>query len=93
MERNKLERHILEKMVEHMELDDIDMGDFDYLAPIFLADEEDIPGLGLDSVDGLELVVIIHEEFGLKVAVEEMAKLRTIRAVADYLRENGIDEG
>ena len=88
-----LEKRILEKMVKQLELDDVDVDTFDYDAPIFLADEEDVPGLGLDSVDALELAVAIHEEFGLKVPVEDMTKLRTVRAIGAYVREKGADEG
>lgn len=88
----KLEKRILEKMVKQLELDDVDVNTFDYDAPIFLADEEDVPGLGLDSVDALELVVAIHEEFGIKVPVEDMTKLRTVRDIGAYVREKGADE-
>lgn len=93
MAEKALEKRILTKMIEQLELEDIDVESFDYSAPIFLVDEEDIPGLGLDSVDALELVVTIHEEFGLKVAVEEMTKLRTVEDIAEYIRKKGADEG
>ena len=87
MAENTLEKRILEKMVAHLDLDDVDVEEFDFDTPIFLADEEDVPGLGLDSVDALELIVAIHEEFGIKVMMEDMNKLRTIHAIADYVRE------
>lgn len=93
MEEKTLEKRILEKMVQQLELEDVETEDYNYEVPIFLADEEDVPGLGLDSVDALELVVAIHEEFGLKVPVEDMTKLRTVQAIADYVREKGADEG
>ncbi|MGI6069859.1 MAG: acyl carrier protein [Blautia sp.] len=92
MTEQVLERRILEKMISQLELEDVEIEGFDYETPIFLADETDVPGLGLDSVDALELVVMLHEEFGLKVPVEDMVKLRTVRAVADYVREKGADE-
>lgn len=88
-----LEKRILQKMIEQLDLEEIDEDGFDYSAPIFLADEEDVPGLGLDSVDALELVVAIHEEFGIKVPMEDMAGLRTVEAIAAYVREKGADEG
>lgn len=92
MEEKTLEKRILEKMIEQLELEDIVTEDYNYDAPIFMADEEDIPGLGLDSIDALELVVAIHEEFGLKVPVEDMTKLRTVNCIAEYIREKGADE-
>lgn len=92
MAENTLEKRILEQMILRLDLEDVETEGYDYQAPIFFADEEDIPGLGLDSVDALELVVAIHEEFGLKVPVEDMTKLRTVSAIADYVREKGVDE-
>ena len=92
MAEKVLERRILEMMIRQLNLEDVDVEEYDYSAPIFMADEEDVPGLGLDSVDALELVVCIHEEFGLKVPSEDISKLRTVKAVADYVRENGADE-
>ncbi|MEG1947054.1 MAG: phosphopantetheine-binding protein [Lachnospiraceae bacterium] len=89
MDDKKLEQEILEKILPRLELEDIDVANFSYDAPIFLIDEEDTgeEGLGLDSVDALELVVLLNDEYGIKVDVKEMEKLRTIRAIADFVRE------
>ncbi len=44
-------------------------------------------GLGLDSVDALELVLGLEQEFGFKIESEEMGKetLATVRAIADFV--------
>lgn len=92
MGENNLEKRILVRMIEQLEIEDVDVDTYDYDAPIFASDEEDVPGLGLDSIDALELAVILHEEFGLKVEVKDMENLRTVQSVADYVRKEGADE-
>lgn len=89
---NTLEKRVLESMIANLDLDDVDVENFDFDASIFRADEEDEDGLNLDSVDVLELVVTLHQDFGLKVELEDMSNLRTVRDIANYIRENGADE-
>jgi acyl carrier protein len=47
-------------------------------------------GLGLDSLDALELLLGIEQEFGAKVDAGSIGVLRSINSVADYLLERGI---
>lgn len=44
-------------------------------------------GLGLDSIDALEFVVLVEEEFGITIEDEEVAKsaLASIDALADFI--------
>ena len=82
-----LEQKILEKMIEHLDIEDIDVETFDYTIPIFASeDDEEERELELDSIDAMELVVILYDEFGVKVEVADMEKLQTIQAIADYVR-------
>ncbi len=52
---------------------------------------EDAPifgeGLGLDSIDALELVVLVEEEFGVAVPDEDAARqaFASLGALADYI--------
>ena len=41
-----------------------------------------------DSVDALELVVGINQKYGIKIGDEDMAVLRSISSIADFIREN-----
>ena len=57
--------------------------------------EEDIPlfgpgGLGLDSVDALQLVVALDKTFGLKIADPAAAReiLQNVNTIARAVREN-----
>ena len=62
--------------------------------PCFLQDiADDIPlfgtGLGLDSVDALELVLEIEREFGVKVSDEQLGRraLRTVNTIVQLLEQ------
>ena len=48
-------------------------------------------GLGLDSIDALELVVGLEKRFGVKVPNSEAAKhaLATVNSLHDYVLANG----
>lgn len=41
--------------------------------------------LGADSLDMVELVMELEEEFGLKIAEEEMKQILTVQDIADYV--------
>jgi acyl carrier protein len=47
-------------------------------------------GLGLDSIDALELVVSLEKRFGVTVANSEVAKqaLASVNTIHDYVLEN-----
>lgn len=49
-------------------------------------------GLGLDSVDALQLVVALEKHFGLKVADAEVAKkvLHSVNSIADAIARNDL---
>lgn len=42
-------------------------------------------GLGLDSLDALEVILGIEHAFGVKVADDNIGILRSINAIADYV--------
>jgi acyl carrier protein len=42
--------------------------------------------LGADSLDSVELVMALEEEFGIEVPDEDAAKLTTVGKVADYVQ-------
>lgn len=41
--------------------------------------------LGADSLDMVELVMELEEEFSLKIAEEEMKQILTVQNIADYI--------
>ncbi len=56
----------------------------DEKAPLF------VDGLGLDSIDALELTVLLEKKYGLKIKTSEEGKkvLYSVRAMAEFIREN-----
>ena len=86
----KLEKKVYNKMIETMDLDESELEGFDENSPIFEGDnEEGKISMNLDSIDSLELIVMIEKEWGLgEIDGEDMKELRTIKAIADYIKKH-----
>jgi len=67
-----------EKLIEGLSLEDIEIDEIEDDMPLF-GDE----GLGLDSVDAIELTLILEKEFGVKVT--DMANAENIFASSSSL--------
>jgi len=81
----ELEKSILLMIIDRLSLEDIDVDNYDYDMPIFAAEDES--GLCLDSVDALEIVVGLKKDFNVEMEKEDTEVFRTIRRIADYVRE------
>ena len=68
------------KLIEELNLEDIDDE-----APLF-GDE----GLGLDSIDALEIILILEREYGIKIENPGKGKeiFYSVRTLADYITAN-----
>lgn len=82
-----LRRRIKEMMVKNLMLQTTadEIGDD---IPLFAAN-----GLGLDSIDALELAVSLEKTFGVRVPNSEVAgrALRTVNTIRDYILEKSGD--
>ena len=47
----------------------------------------DPDGIALDSVDSLELVVLLQEKYGIEVEDEEMSRLVSVEKIAAFVTE------
>lgn len=85
-----LQSKIYQKIVERMDVDKSAIEGFDFDSPIFNSNDTDSSKvcMGLDSVDALELVVLIYDEWNIDVPTEDMPKLRTINNIAEYIQEH-----
>ena len=84
MEGIQLRNKIKEVMVEELMLDQAAIEILDTL-PIFGGD-----GLGLDSVDALQLVVTLEKHFGLKVENSDAARaiLESVETIAQEIEKS-----
>ena len=86
---NELEKKIYDSIIEKMDVDEAEIEGFDYDSPIFNSDTVNKGVcMGLDSVDSLELAVMIYDEWGIDVPSEDMNKLSTINNIAAYVRSH-----
>ncbi|MDR3217872.1 MAG: phosphopantetheine-binding protein [Dysgonamonadaceae bacterium] len=78
---NELKTHI----IEELNLEELTPDEMDIDAPLFGNE-----GLGLDSIDVLELILILEKYYGLKVGTPEEGKqiFRSVRTIADYITAN-----
>jgi acyl carrier protein len=77
-----LEQEIKQLIIDTLRLEDIQAGDIDAAAPIF------VTGLGLDSIDALELGVAVQKRYGVKMsaeAAENKAHFASVRALAAFV--------
>jgi acyl carrier protein len=47
-----------------------------------------VDDLGADSLDVVELVMALEEEFGLEISDEDAEKLSTVRQAMDYIQNS-----
>ncbi|MDO4273660.1 MAG: phosphopantetheine-binding protein [Eubacteriales bacterium] len=82
----KLKEELLEGILEAVEMEDFDKENYQYDWPLFSSDMEDgDDGMGLDSIDSLELAVLIETKYEIKVKDEDFKILRSIDQVADFI--------
>ena len=87
MDNQKLTQELKIYIIEELNLEDITPDEIEDDAPLF--GEE---GLQLDSIDALELVVILETYYGVKIPDEEVGKqaLYSINTMAEYVREHQV---
>lgn len=73
------------ELIEELNLEEITPQDIDPEAPLF--GEE---GLGLDSIDALEIILILERNYGIKIANPNQGKeiFYSMRTLADYIIAN-----
>ncbi len=80
-----LKTRVKELIVRQLKLE-IDPGSIKDSAPLF---GESTDGLGLDSIDALELVLGVEKEFGIKVQDEEVGvqAFASVDALCEFIRQ------
>lgn len=81
----ELKEELKGKMIEALNLEDIVITDLEDDAPLF--GEE---GLGLDSIDALELIVLLEKNYRIKISDPKEGKniFKSVNVMADYVEKN-----
>ncbi len=75
MTRTEIEEKVRNFLIEDLEIDEEKIFDDAKL-------KED---MGIDSLDFVDIVVIVEKNFGFKIKPEEMAGVTTLRQFCDYI--------
>jgi acyl carrier protein len=84
-----LEDEIKRLIIDVLQLEDVTPADIESDAPLF------VDGLGLDSIDALELGVAIQKCYGITLsanAEENRRHFESVRTLANMIRENAKNE-
>lgn len=79
-------QELKEKIIAVLSLEDINLEDINDNDPLFG------DGLGLDSIDALELIVMLDKEYGIKLTDPKEGKVifQSIETMAAYITANRV---
>lgn len=77
MERKEIEEKVKNFLIEDLEIDENKIFD----------DAKLKDDMGIDSLDYVDIVVIVEKNFGFKIKPEDMADVKTMRQFCDYIEE------
>ena len=81
---DKLKAQLKEQILKALSLDEMKPEEIDDNAPLFGE------GLGLDSIDALELIVLMEKQYGIKLSnpAEGKEVFKSINVMAEYIAKN-----
>jgi len=73
------------ELIKALHLDGMKPEDLDADAPLFGEG-----GIGLDSIDALEIIVMLEKNYGIRLSnvAEGKAIFKSIRSIAEYVKEH-----
>jgi len=87
VEKTVLENEVAQLIVEALNLEDVKPESIDPEAPLFRE------GLGLDSIDALELALAISKKYGFKLQSDDKQNseiFRSLRALSRHVEQNRV---
>jgi acyl carrier protein len=72
-------------IIEALNLEEMTTEDFDNDSPLFGSE-----GLGLDSIDALELIMLLEKKYGIKLQDPKDGKkvFKSVRVMAEFIQAN-----
>lgn len=72
------------EIIEVLSLEEVTKNDFDADTPLF------VEGLGLDSIDALELILLLEKEYQLKIEdpKDRRSVLYSVRTMAEFITKH-----
>ena len=81
----ELEKQIFEELMKRLDLDEDTVKDVTYDTVLFdMGDGRE--NLGLDSIDALELISLLYDLWNIDIPTEDIKKLYSVNAIAEYVR-------
>jgi len=79
--------NLKQEIIEVLNLEDLKPKDIDENAPLFGE------GLGLDSIDALELIVLMEKDYGIKLEDANQGReiFKSIATMAEYINKHRKD--
>lgn len=81
---SELNQELKEKIIEQLNLEDVAIEEIKDTDPLFGE------GLGLDSIDALELIVMLDKDYGIKLADPKEGRqiFESVQTMATYIKEH-----
>ncbi|AFL80424.1 acyl carrier protein [Aequorivita sublithincola DSM 14238] len=81
---SELKEELKAKIIEQLNLEDVSVAE--------IADDDALfgDGLGLDSIDALELIVMLDKDYGIRLSDPKEGKkiFESVQVMADYIEAN-----
>ncbi|MEO2061600.1 MAG: phosphopantetheine-binding protein [Christiangramia sp.] len=79
-----LHKELKENIIDQLNLEDLQPSDIENDEPLFG------DGLGLDSIDALELIVLLEKDYGIKLSDPQQGKeiFASVNTMAEFIEKN-----
>lgn len=82
----------MEDLIKQLKEQIIDVLNLEEMSPDDIGDDDALfgDGLGLDSIDALELIVLLEKQYGIRLANPADGKtiFKSVATIADYVSKN-----
>lgn len=81
----ELEQELKQLIIDSLRLENVKAQDIDSSAPLF------VEGLGLDSIDALELAMAVRKKYGVKTQADDAQNAKifaNVKSLAAYVSEH-----